>query len=273
MKFNAVFTGLTLLGGALAAPAPSESAKPSSTVSVGTATTLSTVTATGTSGPKPKKYPSINFTPADSPPLVPLYNSTGADPEVVKALKTIPFPRTLLSTLAHAEGLFVPLMGILGHSFDGKVRILPITDWFTIVLRVACRLDAQYVFDNNVFGMEVVGVPQPKINSFNMTAADVRDGLGPWTGRERLLLRIVDEQIDLGRTNRVSTINEALQILEVPELVEALIMCGTYQLFAGVVKGLRVAQDSSMPGLEKVVRRIITSNYVIAPQEVGQKRI
>ena len=209
-----------------------------------------------------KKYPSISFTPADSPPLVPLFNTSEAkSPAVLEALHTIPFPRTLLSTLAHAQGLFVPLMGVLGHSFDGRERILSISDWLSIVCRVGCRLDAEYVFANNVHGLTIVGWDAAKINELNMTAADIRSGLGPWTRRERIIFKVVDEQIDLGRTNKLETIHEALEILSVPELVEVLIMTGTYTTFAGVCRGLRVAQDSTMPGLDATIRRIITSNY------------
>jgi len=181
-------------------------------------------------------------------------------------LKTIPFPRALLSTLAHAQGLFKPLMGLLGGGFDGRIRILPLSDWALVVLRVGCRLDAEYVFANNVLAAEVIGWSTDKINSLNITAADVASGLGPFTLREKYILQIVDEQIDLGHTNNIQTIQNALTILNVPELVETLILTGEYSLFAGVAKGLRVAQDASLPGLVDVVRSLITSNYLQVSQ-------
>lgn len=211
------------------------------------------------------KWPNINFSPKDSEPLVPLFNSTDADPAVLKALKTIPFPRTLLSTLANAQGLFVPLMGVLGGAFDGRIRILPIGDWLTIVCRTGIRLDAEYVFDNNAHALEIIGWSFDKINSLNMTTTDIAAGKGPWTHRERVLLRIIDEQLQ-GRTNALDTIAEAKTIFSVPELVEALILIGTYTTFAGVAKGLRVAEDSGMPGLDAIIRRIITSDYTIVNQ-------
>ncbi|KAK3368345.1 hypothetical protein B0H63DRAFT_565056 [Podospora didyma] len=232
------------------------------TISTSTTTTSSGGTVTSAA---PGKYPSIVFTPADSPPLVPLFDTTNADPAVIKALKTIPFPRTMLSTLAHAEGLFVPLMGVLGSSFDGTKRNLAIDDWLMIVCRTGILLDAQYVFDNNVHGLTIVGWDFNKINSLNMTHADIVAGQGPWTHRQRILLRIIDEQIDR-RSNDLQTIEEALTILTIPELVESLIMIGTYTTFSGVARGLRVAQDSTMPGLDGIIRKIITSNYRIFNQ-------
>lgn len=220
--------------------------------------------ATGTGAPE-NKWPNITFPPKDSPPLVPLFNTTGASPEVLKALDTIPFPRTLLSTLAHAQGLFVPLMDVLGSSFNGLTRILPIGDWLTIVCRTGILLDAQYVFDNNVHALEIIGWSFDKINSLNMSSSEIESGLGPWTPRERVLLRIIDEQLE-NRTNNLDTIAEAKTIFSVPELVESLIIIGTYTTFAGVTRGLRVAEDSSMPGLDDVIRRIVTSNYAIVNQ-------
>jgi len=257
MKFLAFLSFASLLSLMVAAPQNPPSIA-----------TSSAPTSSVTDGIPPPQhmYPNITFTPTDHLPLVPLFNDTGADPAVIKALKTIPFPRTLLSTLAHAQGLFVPLMGILGGSFDGLIRILPIEDWLMIVCRTGIRLDAEYVFDNNAHALEIVGWSFDKINSLNMSRTDIEDGYGRWTNRERVLLRIIDEQLEDGRTNKLETVNEALTILSVPELVESLILIGTYTTFAGVARGLRVAEDSAMVGLDSVIRRIITSNYIIENQ-------
>lgn len=234
--------------------------------SISTTTASAVPAATSSVIPPPMhKWPNITFTPKDSLPLVPLFNATDADPAVIKALKTIPFPRTMLSTLAHAQGLFIPLMGVLGGAFDGRIRILPIADWLTIVCRTGIRLDAEYVFDNNAHALEIIGWSFDKINALNMSVVDINSGLGPWTHRERVLLRVIDEQLE-ARTNSLTTIAEAQTIFSVPELVEALIMIGTYTTFAGVARGLRVAEDSAMPGLDDTIRRIITSNYAIINQ-------
>lgn len=253
MKFSGALVFSFLVASTLAAPFSPNT------------TSTSTAPPMTTSKAAVNKYPSIKFTPTDSAPLVPLFNETGADPAVLKALKTIPFPRTLLSTLAHAQGLFVPLMGVLGSSFDGKTRQLPISDWLMIVCRVGIRLDAEYVFANNVYGLTIVGWDYPKIDSLNMSSADIVTGQGPWTHRERVLLRIVDEQL-AARTNSLDTMAEAMTIFSTPEIIESLIMIGTYTTFAGVARGMRVAQDSFMPGLEQVIRRIITSGYTIVNQ-------
>jgi hypothetical protein len=106
------------------------------------------------------------------------------------ALQTIPFKRNMLSTLAWATGLFIPLMGILGGCFDGRVRQLPGQDWQLIVLRVGHVLDAKYVYDNNQYAAQIIGMPVEKINNFNMSSHDIAAGKGPWTHRDRLILNV-----------------------------------------------------------------------------------
>lgn len=205
--------------------------------------------------------------PANSSgPLVPLADSSTLPFAAQQALLTIPFKRNLLSTLANAKGLFVPLMGILGGTFDARIRILPGVDWQLIVLRIGKRADAPYVYSNNAIAASIMGMPMDKINSFDMDPDDIVQGKGPWSGRDRLILRIVDEQL-ANRTNAEQTIKDALEVLTVPELVETLIIHGTYCTFAGVVRGLRVAEDSTAPGLVDVVRQIVTVNFV-QPKEI-----
>ena len=201
-----------------------------------------------------------------SSPLVPLADSSTLSFAAQQALLTIPFKRNLLSTLANAEGLFVPLMGVLGGTFDARIRILPGLDWQLIVLRIGKRADAPYVYNNNVIAASIMGMPMDKINALDMDPNDIVEGKGPWSGRDRLILRIVDEQL-ANRTNAEQTIEDALEVLTVPELVETLIIHGTYCTFAGVVRGLRVGQDSGAPGLEDIVRQIVTVNFV-QPKEI-----
>ncbi|KAI5462805.1 hypothetical protein BGZ63DRAFT_379734 [Mariannaea sp. PMI_226] len=249
MKFFNCLSFISAIGSVAAMPAAITSSAPPAPAPT-----------SGVIPPPNMKFSNIKFSPKDSLPLVPLFNTTGADPAVLEALKTIPFPRTLLSTLAHAQGLFVPLMGVLGGEFVGTTRILPIADWLTIVCRTGIQLDAEYVFDNNAHGLEIIGWSYDKINSLNMTIADIDAGKGPWTHRERVLLRIIDEQLKT-RANKLSTIAEAQTIFTVPEIVESLITIGIYTTFAGVARGLRVAEDSTMPGLDAIIRRILTTNY------------
>ena len=193
--------------------------------------------------------------------LLPLIDPTTLSPAGQLALQTIPFKRNILSTLAWATGLFIPLMGILGGCFDGHVRILPGQDWQLVVLRVAHVLDAPYVYDNNQYAAQIIGMPLIKIKSFNMSSSDIVAGKGPWTHRDRLILNVIDEQLATN-TNEVKTIESALTVLSYGELVEALIIMGTYRIFAGVAKGLRVDEDSTAPGLETVIRQIVTTNFL-----------
>jgi hypothetical protein len=215
--------------------------------------------------PPPNQDPAQRPPPPDSPPLIQPIDTSELKFETQQALQVIPFKRTLLSTLARAQPIFIPLAATLGTTFDGTKRILPAQDWQLIVLRIGKRANAPYVFTNNVFAAEVMGMPEAKRNSFDMAPEDILAGKGPWSKRDRLILRIVDEQLAT-RTNSVEAIQQALKVLTEAEVVEALIIHGLYCLFAGVTRGLRVAEDSSLPGLENVVREIVTANFVI-PKE------
>lgn len=193
--------------------------------------------------------------------LLPLVDPSTLTPAGQLALQTIPFKRNMLSTLAWASGLFIPLMGILGGCFDGRVRILPGQDWQLVVLRVAHVLDAPYVYDNNQYAAQIMGMPMSKINNFNMSSTDINAGRGPWTHRDKLILNIIDEQLQTG-TNEVQTVKDALTVLTYGELVEAYIIMGTYRTFASVAKGLRVDEDSTAPGLATIIRTIVTTGFL-----------
>ena len=66
------------------------------------------------------------------------------------------------------------------------------------------------------------------------SAESIRNGEGPWNPRDRLILRIVDEQLAT-YNNDPQTIKDALEVLDHAELVEVLIILGTYALIARVI--------------------------------------
>lgn len=149
-------------------------------------------------------------------------------------------------------------MGVIGACFDSNVRSLPLLDWQLIVLRTATTLDAQYQCDVNIPVARVNGMDQAKIDAIDAktSAEEVRDGKGPWTMRDRVTLRMVDEQLAT-YTNERETILSAREILTTEELVEVLIILGTYALIARVIRGLRVDDDAEFPGLEEMLKKAV----------------
>lgn len=99
----------------------------------------------------------------------------------------------------------------------------------------------------------------------NCTARSVRNGEGPWTERQRLILRVVDEQLAT-YSNTPGTIKDALEVLSKEHLVEVLIILGTYATIARVINGLKIDDDQPirpeglMEGLKKSVTECVPEN-------------
>ena len=101
-------------------------------------------------------------------------------------------------------------------------------------------------------------MPQAKIDAMRCGAEDVRNGTGPWTERDWLILRVVDEQLAT-YTNDPQTIKDALKMLCVDVLVEILMIMGTYALIARVIRALMTKDDVEIPGLRDLLSKATTS--------------
>lgn len=173
-------------------------------------------------------------------------------------LKEPPFRRTIFHLLGHSPGLFPHLMGVIGGCFDGKTRKIPLYDWHLIVLRTTTTMGAMYAYDVKIPVTEIHEMPRAKIDAMGCSAEDVRNGTGPWTERDRLILSVVDEQ--LGEyTNDPQTIKDALKVLSVEDLVEILMIMGTYALIVRVIRALETNNDAEIPGLKDMLDEAATS--------------
>lgn len=156
--------------------------------------------------------------------------------------KVPPFRRNIFQLLGHSPGLFPHLMGVTSGCFDGKTRKIPLHDWHLVVLRTNTTLGAKFDYDVKIPVSEVHEMPQAKIDAMGCSAEDIRNGNGPWTERDRLILRIVDEQLST-YTNNPQTIKDAANTLGNDILVEILMIMGTYALIAKVIRGLKSYHD------------------------------
>jgi len=120
-------------------------------------------------------------------------------------------------------------------------------------------LGAKYEYDVNLPVAEVYEMGQEKIDAMGRSTESVRNWEGPWNERERSILRIVDEQLAT-YTNEPQTIKEALEILSVEELVEVLVILGTYALIARVINGLKIDDDQPIrpEGLAEMLKKSVT---------------
>ncbi|KAF9639911.1 hypothetical protein BFW01_g11717 [Lasiodiplodia theobromae] len=192
--------------------------------------------------------------------LVPYVDPKTAPPAVAEKINVLPFRRNIFLLLGHSEGLFPHLMGVIGGCFNGKVRTVPLLDWQLIVLRTASTLGAKYEYDVNLPVAEVYEMDPAKITAISTCSpSSVVAGDGPWSARDRVILRVVDEQLAT-YTNEPHTIDDALQHLSVAELVEVLIILGTYALIARVIRGLKIDDDVPIrpDGLHEMLKKSVT---------------
>jgi hypothetical protein len=128
-----------------------------------------------------------------------------------------------------------------------------------IVLRTATNLKAKYEYDVNLPVAEVHNMPQEKIDNIASPTSVIQDNTqGPWTDRDRVLLRLVDEQL-ANYTNEEKTVRDAVELLGTDMVVEVIIVIGIYALLARVIKGLRVDDDAEIPGLKEKLKGAITA--------------
>ncbi|KAL5349094.1 hypothetical protein ACLOAV_005382 [Pseudogymnoascus australis] len=191
--------------------------------------------------------------------LVPYVEAATAPPAIAEKINVLPFRRNIFLLLAHSPGLFPHIMGLVGGCFNKDVRKIPLLDWQLIVLRTATTLGAKYEYDVNLPVAEIFNLGDEKIAAIGCTTSSVRQGEGPWTDRQRVILRVVDEQLAT-YTNTPGTIRDAVEILGHAELVEVLIILGTYATLARVINGLRIDDDQPIrpEGLEDMLRASVT---------------
>lgn len=190
--------------------------------------------------------------------LVPYVDPDTVPQAVQDKLKVLPFRRNIFYLLGHSHGLFPHLTGVIGGCFDGQTRKIPLLDWQLIVLRTATTLGAKYEYDVNLPVAEVYEMPQEKIDLMGCSAEDVKKGKGPWTVRDRAILRVVDEQLAT-YTNEEQTVKDALEVLGTEDLVEVLIILGTYALIARVINALKIDDDPPIAGLKDMLKQAVTS--------------
>nr|POF21859.1 hypothetical protein CFP56_72643 [Quercus suber] len=191
--------------------------------------------------------------------LIPYVDAKTAPPAIADMINVLPFRRNIFLLLGHSQGLFPHLMGVIGGCFNGQVRKIPLLDWQLIVLRTATTLNAKYEYDVNLPVAELYNMSDDKISAMDCSPESIVNGEGPWNERDRLILRIVDEQLAT-YTNEPQTIKDALKIMSHEDLVEILIILGTYALIARVIRGLKIDDDEPIrpKGLSDMLKKSVT---------------
>lgn len=102
-------------------------------------------------------------------------------------------------------------------------------------------------------------MPPEKIDSIACPGEEIYNtDHGPWTDRDRILIRLVDEQLAT-YSNEEKTIKESVEMLGSDMVVEVLIVIGIYALLARLIKGLRIDDDPEIPDLKEKIQKAITA--------------
>jgi hypothetical protein len=209
------------------------------------------------SGASPNGNP-LNANGRPSGCLIPYVDPASATGEVKQTLDSMPFVRNIFLLLGHSPGLFPPLMKVYQAAFNGQKRSLPVLDWQLVVLRTAARLDAPYPWDVNEPVARINGMNKAKLDSMGAPPEAVQsDSTGVWTARDKVIVKLVDEQLKT-YSNEPATVAKARELLSEAELVEIYIILGVYALIARITRGLKIDLDGDIPGLEDSLRKMIT---------------
>ncbi|KAI9660312.1 MAG: hypothetical protein M1821_009662 [Bathelium mastoideum] len=189
--------------------------------------------------------------------LVPYVDPSRAPVPVQEGLKMLPFRRNIFYLLANAHGQFPHVAGLIGSLLDSNTRKIRLLDWQLVALRTTTILGAKYEYNINLPIAEAFEMPEEKIEAMGCPADDVLNvSIGPWSERDRVILRVVDEQLAT-YSNKPETIKDALTLLTHEELIEILVVIGTYALACRVVNGLKIDDDPPVPGLKDKLRKAI----------------
>lgn len=189
---------------------------------------------------------------------IPYVDPATASALVADALAKMPMKRHIFLLLSHSPGLFSPIMGVYSAFFSKETRTLPLLDWQLIVLRVSARLECQYEWDVNAPVASVHGMRQAKMDAVKVCyEIDLRKDDAVFSEREKLLLRVVDEQLGT-YANEDVTMKAALQILSPAELVETIMVIGFYAMIARLIRAVGIDPDEEIPGLEGMIKTGVT---------------
>ncbi|KAH6657129.1 hypothetical protein BKA67DRAFT_643174 [Truncatella angustata] len=225
------------------------------------------------------------FPPPDSPPLLPFLNASDVSwhPGANKTLTG--HPNRLMGTIAYAPDILVPLAGRFSTYFngneDGQIPFLSPEELVSVTARTATRLQCEYVFSNAIHQLLIF--PRNYLDpdsgfrkdqwtreqislAVRMPAQDIVSGGGPWTARQRMLLRIVDEQVDLNHKSALETMHEALAvlgdggegvILGSGDVVEVLSLFGLFSTYCSISNSMRVEVETDYTVAEIILHQLL----------------
>ena len=155
----------------------------------------------------------------------------------------------IYSTLVRNPQLFRPWID-LAHEMLHRGSLAP-RDRELLILRTAWRSECEYEWAQHVRLGRQVGLADGDLTALIAGPAD-----GHWSARETVLLRAVDELVERA-TVLDATWNALAAHYDTKQLVEILMIVGTYRLTAGLLNALGVPLDAGLTGFPGDVGRAL----------------
>jgi alkylhydroperoxidase family enzyme len=158
-------------------------------------------------------------------------------------------PPNIFTTLGRHRRLFRRWLPFAGSLMPGGV--LPRADSELVILRVAHNCGSAYEWSHHERLGRAAGLSAEEIRR-------VREGVSsePWSGRQALLLRAVDE-LHVDRVISDGLWEQLRRELSEVELIELCLLIGHYEMLAMTLNSLRVQPDPAPMGQPPRVLRLL----------------
>lgn len=170
---------------------------------------------------------------------------TAIDPSVAEILPSTVFyrngtPIRMFGALSHHAPAFHAVVSF-GRAMKEKELLAP-RERELMIIRIAALTDCDYeTAVHTLVARERLGVTDEEIKTLQ-AAEPTANSTAAWSKRERALLQVTD---DVCRTDTVSSTHwaAAVEVLKVPEIIEALAVIGYYRLLSPIANALNLAPD------------------------------
>jgi 4-carboxymuconolactone decarboxylase len=169
---------------------------------------------------------------------LPYIDPRTASPDVRDALEALP-PLNIFAMLAHADSAFLPYLG-LGGTILSQLQLDPKLRELAILL-VAERTDAEYEWVQHLGIAQALGIPDEQIAA--VKRGDIAAGC--LAQDARAVLRLTEEVLQQPRPTD-ATFTELSRHLPPRQIVELLLVIGTYHMLARVMTTLDIELDPAI---------------------------
>jgi alkylhydroperoxidase family enzyme len=169
---------------------------------------------------------------------IPYVDPQSASPSVREALETLP-PLNIFRMLANAESTFVPYLG-LGGTLLTNLELDPQLRELAILL-VAARAGADYEWIQHVGISQTLGVTDEQVSAVKHDTLDA----ACFDADAQAVLHFTDQVIDRPRPDD-DTFTTLSRRLPPRQIVELLLVIGTYYMLARIMTTLDIELDSAI---------------------------